>query len=71
MMFNRDNRRGVSPRTKPARGSYAESRMAELKKERAKYAVNDLGYYNGGVPRAHRGTVRGVSIGEPGTFHSP
>jgi hypothetical protein len=70
MMFNRDNR-GLSPRSKPARGSYAEQRIAELKRERAKYNVNDLGYYNGGVPRAHRGVVRGASIGEPGTFHSP
>jgi hypothetical protein len=70
MMFNRDSR-GVSPRSKPARGSYAEQRLAELKKERAKYNVNDLGYYNGGVPRENRGTVRGASIGEPGGFHSP
>ena len=70
MMFNRDNR-GVSPRSKPARGSYAEQRLAELKKERAKYNVNDLGYYNGGVPRANRGVIRGAAIGEPGGFHSP
>lgn len=36
-----------------------------------KYNVNDLGYYNGGVPRANRGSLRGTSIGEPGAFHSP
>lgn len=35
------------------------------------YNVNDLGYYQGGVPRKNRGTVRGNSMGEPGTFHSP
>lgn len=33
--------------------------------------MNDLGYYNGGVPRKHRGVLRGDSIGEPGAFHSP
>jgi len=71
MMFNRDNRGQVSPRTKPARGSYAEQRIKELQKERAKYNVNDLGYYNGGVPRANRGTIRGSALDAPGGFHSP
>lgn len=65
------NRDGNVSRTPVARGSYAEQRIAELKRERAKYNVNDLGYYNGGVPRKHRGTLRGESLGEPGTFHSP
>lgn len=75
--WNMTNRRdlrdksGLTPRRKPSRGSYAEQRIAELKKEREKYNVNDLGYYNGGVPRAHRGSVRGDSLGEAGTFHSP
>ena len=45
--------------------------MAELKKEREKYNVNDLGYYNGGVPRNHRGTIRGDATGPPGHFHDP
>ena len=73
MMFARDNRdkRGVSPKTRPQRGSYAEQRIQELKKEREKFNVNDLGFYNGGVPRANRGTVRGKALGPAGEFHSP
>lgn len=73
MMFNREDRdkRGVSPKTKPQRGSYAEHRINELRKERAKYNVNDLGFYNGGVPRANRGSVRGKALGAAGEFHSP
>ena len=73
MMNNRDARdkRGLSPRSKPARGSYAEERLATLAKERAKYNVNHLGYYNGGVPRKDRGVMRGDALGEPGSFHSP
>ena len=70
MMFNRDGR-GVSPRSKPARGSYAEQRIQELKREREKYNVNDLGYYNGGVPRKNRGAVRGDALGPAGEFHNP
>lgn len=46
-------------------------RLAELKAEREKYNVNDLGYYNGGVPRKNRGAVRGDSLGATGEFHSP
>jgi hypothetical protein len=45
--------------------------LAELKKEREKYGVNHLGFYNGGVPRPNRGSVRGESLGRPGNFHSP
>jgi curved DNA-binding protein CbpA len=73
MNYRRDlrNKHGMTPRSKPARGSYAEQRIAELRKEREKYNVNDLGYYNGGVPRENRGSVRGDSMGEPGSFHSP
>ena len=73
MMLNRANRdkRGVSPSQQAARGSYAEQRLAELQKEREKYNANHLGYYNGGVPRANRGIVRGDALGSPGTFHSP
>lgn len=58
-------------RTPPTRGSYAEERLAELKKERAKYNVNDLGFYKGGVPRKFKGTQRGEALGPPGEFHSP
>jgi hypothetical protein len=36
---------GNTPMTKNAPGSYAAERMAELKVERAKYNVNDLGNY--------------------------
>jgi curved DNA-binding protein CbpA len=65
------NKAGNLDKTPAVRGSYAEQRLAELKKEREKYNVNDLGYYNGGVPRKHRGTMRGEALGEPGRFHSP
>ena len=73
MMLNRENRdkRGLSPHQQAARGSYAEQRLAELRKEREKYNVNDLGYYSGGVPRAHRGAIRGAALAPPGYFHSP
>ena len=65
------DKRGLSPRTQPARGSYAEQRIAELRADRDKYNVNDLGYYKGGVPKANRGTLRGESLGPAGDFHSP
>lgn len=73
MMLNREQRdkRGVSPRQQAARGSYAEQRLAELQKERERYNVNHLGYYNGGVPRANRGNVRGAALASPGIFHNP
>ena len=41
---------GNVPKTSPERGSYAEQRLNQLKKERDKYNVNYLGYYKGGVP---------------------
>lgn len=41
---------GVTPKEQAARGSYAEERLQQLKKEREKYSVNHLGYYKGGVP---------------------
>lgn len=63
--------RSTSQRSKPARGSYAERRLAQLKEERKKYNVNDLGYYNGGVPRANRGAIRGDALMQPGFFHAP
>lgn len=75
--FNMNNRRDLRDATgtvksnPPARGSYAEERIAELKKERAKYNVNDLGYYRGGIPRRNRSAIRGNSLGHPGEFHSP
>lgn len=73
MINRRDLRdaRGVSPRQRPVRGSYAEQRMAQLKVEREKYNVNDLGYYKGGVPRPGRGALRGDATGRPGDWHSP
>lgn len=73
MMFSRDGRdkRGLSPKSKPVRGSYAEQRINELRKERNKYNVNDLGFYNGGVPRQHRGNLRGKALDSPGGWHSP
>lgn len=41
---------GNIPAAKPAIGSYAEERAAELAEERKKYNVNYLGYYKGGLP---------------------
>lgn len=50
--------------------SYAAERLAELKMQRQKYNVNDLGYYRGGLPQRDNGTVRGSALGAPGEFHS-
>jgi len=41
---------GRTPKKATAVGSYAEERLAELKREREKYNVNDLGFYRGGIP---------------------
>lgn len=70
MAAQRD-KRGLSPKSKPKRGTYAEERINQLRKEREKYNVNDLGYYRGGVPRKHRGAIRGEALMQPGYFHSP
>jgi len=40
-----------------------------LKKERAKYDVNFLGYYEGGNPRKDSGAIRGKAMGNPGEYH--
>ena len=50
--FNKDIRdaAGNVPSTGPAPGSYAETRLKELKEQRKQYNVNDLGYYRGGIP---------------------
>lgn len=61
---------GMIP-TKPVRGSYAEERLTQLKKDRAQYNVNHLGYYQGGIPRKDSGPIRSKSLGNPGEFHSP
>lgn len=73
MNYRRDlrNADGNVSKAPAARGSYAEFRINELKKERKKYNVNDLGYYNGGVPRKNRGAIRGDALSQPGWFHSP
>lgn len=73
MVHRRDlrNKEGNISKTAPSRGSYAEQRIAELKKERKKYNVNDLGYYNGGVPRRNRASIRGEALGPSGEFHNP
>lgn len=62
---------GMIPKDKPVRGSYAEDRLNQLKKDRAQYNVNHLGYYQGGIPRKDSGPLRGKSIGNPGEFHTP
>lgn len=33
--------------------------------------MNHLGFYNGGVPKPNRGSIRGDALGRPGAFHSP
>jgi hypothetical protein len=55
----------------PSKGSYAETRLAELKEQREQYNVNHLGLYRGGVPQKGRGPVRGQAMGRPGEFHQP
>lgn len=62
---------GMIPKEKPVRGSYAEDRLNQLKKDRQQYNVNHLGYYSGGIPQKDRGPVRGKSLGNPGEFHTP
>ena len=62
---------GNVPMAAPAKGSYAEQRLAELKEQRKQYNVNDIGFYRGGVPSKGRGPIRGTAIGRPGEFHSP
>ena len=73
MTLRRDkrDRSGVVPKDKPARGSYAEDRLNQLKKDREQYSVNQLGYYNGGLPNKGKGPLRGKALGNPGEFHSP
>ena len=63
------DRTGNVPAAAPAPGSYAEERLAELKKQREQYNVNDLGFYRGGVPQKGRGAIRGAALGRPGEFH--
>lgn len=45
--------------------------MQELKEERAKYNVNHLGNYQGGLPVKGRGSIRGTALGPAGEFHQP
>lgn len=63
------NLSGNSPKKAPQVGSYAEERLAELKKEREKYNVNDIGFYRGGIPAKGRGNIRGTALGPAGEFH--
>lgn len=62
---------GNVPAPKPVRGSYAEHRLKVLEKERKKFNVSHLGYYNGGLPRKDLHNVRGSAAGPPGVFHDP
>jgi len=62
---------GMIPKDKPARGSYAEDRLEQLKKDREQYSVNHLGYYSGGIPKKDSGALRSKSLGNPGEFHTP
>lgn len=75
--FNLENRvdkrdkAGLVHGEKPTRGSYADDRLAQLKRDREQYSVNHLGYYQGGLPKKDSGALRGKSLGNPGEFHSP
>ena len=62
---------GLTQKDKPVRGSYAEDRLEQLKKDREQYSVNHLGYYSGGIPVKDRGPVRGKALGNVGDFHTP
>lgn len=55
----------------PSAESYAAERLAELKMQRKKYNVNDLGFYRGGLPKKNRGPMRGTALGNPGEYHQP
>ena len=71
MFFDKRDAAGNTPISTPAKGSYAETRLAELKEQRKMYNVNDLGYYRGGVPNPNSGTRRGDALARPGEFHTP
>jgi hypothetical protein len=45
---------GMVPKEAPVRGSYAEDRLNQLKKDREQYKVNQLGYYKDGIPQKDR-----------------
>lgn len=62
---------GHVPGPKPVRGSYAESRLKQLEKEREMFNVNHLGYYKGGLPQKDAFNVRKGSLSNPGMFHNP
>lgn len=72
MAANREkrDRSGHVPGPVPMRGSYAEYRIKELEKEREKFNVNHLGYYNGGLPQKKKGSIRGKALGNPGVPHN-
>lgn len=71
---NRPDLRGEDghlPADAPKKGSYAETRMRELKEQRDMYNVNYLGYYKGGLPQKDRGPLRGEALAPPDWFHQP
>lgn len=64
------DRSGLHFRSTPKRGSYADHRRRQIERERKKYNVNHLGYYNGGLPRKDSNSaIRGNAVREPGVFH--
>lgn len=71
MEANRKNRdrSGQVPGPIPMKGSYAETRIKDLERERKRFNVNHLGYYNGGLPQKSRGAIRQGTMGAPGTSH--
>ena len=45
---------GMVPKEAPLRGSCAEDRLNQLKKDLKQYNVNHFGYYKGGIPQKNR-----------------
>ena len=67
--FKKKKKPTDKPVDAPKPGSYAETRMRELKEQRDMYNVNYLGYYKGGLPQKDRGNLRGEAMAPPDWFH--
>ncbi|KRX08624.1 DnaJ domain [Pseudocohnilembus persalinus] len=71
--FNDRSFDGQQKKQHYAPGTFAEERQKVLAEERAKFNVNFLGRYNGGLPQKNKGIVRGSAqgsaLGPPGAHH--
>ncbi|EGR29036.1 phosphatidylinositol 4-kinase, putative [Ichthyophthirius multifiliis] len=72
-LLRRRNSDGNVFRQPHKKGSFAEEKQKILAEERAKYNVDHLGRYKGGLPVKGQGTTRqglkGASLGQPGESH--